>query len=422
MILIEPPVLELAKLDDLLRHDYSRALAAFYQAAVDNNLPVALWRYPNSHDKQALVDFSGVAQPTKIDFTQKIPGFTFAPFVNNGGESTLFIKASLHLDPNGHHFYAESPTAPNQRTVDNKNQFLATYRQLTVDLPPCEWITTPVQHDKNSVSTEAEFCTLVEEAIAYMETTGIKKIVASRATQIPLPPNFNPLATFETLCQRYSRAFVSLVSIPDVGTWIGASPEVLLSLDDQELRTVALAGTQAQPTDAPLSQITWGAKEIEEQALVSDYIRGFFRQLAPKEFTEDGPRTVSAGNIAHLQTEFKVKMDETQLLHLANQILNDLHPTSAVCGMPKPEALSFILEKEKHDRAFYSGFLGPVHLNHQSHLFVNLRCMQLRRNNAILYIGAGITKDSIPQAEWVETILKSETLLDVLQPELARAN
>jgi isochorismate synthase len=164
--------------------------------------------------------------------------------------------------------------------------------------------------------------------------------------------------------------------------------------------------------------VQWGAKEIEEQALVSDYIRYFLQRTQPDHFSEVGPHTVSAGQIVHLQTKFKVKLAEPHLSQLANQILHELHPTSAVCGMPKKEALSFILEKENYERAFYSGFLGPVHLNQQSHLFVNLRCMQLKQHSAILYVGGGITKDSAPQAEWTETVLKSRTLLNVLQPEV----
>jgi isochorismate synthase len=211
---------------------------------------------------------------------------------------------------------------------------------------------------------------------------------------------------------------VSLVSIPGLGTWLGASPELLLSVSGTQLSTVALAGTQARPPTAPLENIQWRAKEIEEQALVGDYIRDFFRQQGLDHFIEEGPRTVSAGNVVHLQTSFAVNLAPTRLLRLANEVLYTLHPTSAVCGMPKKEALSFILAHENYNRAFYSGFLGPVHLHGQSNLFVNLRCMQLGRERAVLYVGAGITPDSVPQAEWEETVLKSNTLLAVLQPEL----
>lgn len=402
-------------LDAPTSENYPRTRAAFYQAAVDTHLPVALWRNPLGQTQHALVDFNDVAQPTKIDFTEHTPGFAFAPFINEGGEATLFLKAGLYLDAAGHHFCDHRSAFDNPFATANRHRFLTRYQQLFHSHYPVglRWVTTQQQPH---LCTQAEYCTLVETAIAYIQQTGIKKIVTSRATETPLPLNFSPMATFAALCQRYPHAFVSLVSIPTIGTWLGASPEVLLSLSDQEIYTVALAGTQPRPSDRPLSAVSWGTKEIEEQALVSDYIRDFFQQLQLNPVTEIGPQTVSAGQIVHLQTQFRVRLDQPRLSQLANQILHQLHPTSAVCGMPKPEALSFILEKENYDRAFYCGFLGPVHLNNQSHLFVNLRCMQLKQDKAILYVGGGITPDSIPQAEWTETVLKSKTLLNVLHP------
>lgn len=389
-----------SELDGLMARDYGLALAALYQTAVNTGLAVALWRYPQTPTAEAVVDLSGPARMVKIDFSQKNSGFAFSPFVNEDGRSTRFINADIHLSAAGLHVPTAADPAP----------FLARLQFNS----PRRWFTPP-QPATDAISTQAEFCRLVQDAIGYIRATGIRKIVVSRATEVPLPPAFEPISIFNTLCRRYPHAFVSLVAIPALGTWIGASPELLLSLTDHRLHTIALAGTQARPADKPLEEIVWGAKEIEEQALVEDYVREFFRQIGIHPFTEDGPRTVSAGSIVHLRTDFDVQRPPEELLRLANSILNTLHPTSAVCGMPKNEALSFILEKEKYNRAFYSGFLGPVHLNNQSHLFVNLRCMQLLEDSARLYVGAGITQDSVPEAEWEETILKSKTLLAVLK-------
>lgn len=392
-------IASVSELDVLMGRDYGLALAALYQTAVDAGLAVALWRYPQAQTASAAVDLGGPAQMVKLDFNQKNPGFAFSPFVNEDGRSTRFINADVHLTAAGLSFPTAADPAP----------FLARLRVNS----PRRWLTPP-QPPADAISTPTEFCALVQDAIGYIRATGIRKIVVSRATEVPLPPAFDPVALFNTLCRRYPHAFVSLVSIPALGTWIGASPELLLSLTEHRLHTIALAGTQARPAHIPLEQVVWGAKEIEEQALVEDYVREFFRQIGSHPFTEDGPRTVSAGSIVHLRTDFDVQGPPEDLLRLANGILNTLHPTSAVCGMPKNEALSFILEKEKYNRAFYSGFLGPVHLNGQSHLFVNLRCMQLLENSARLYVGAGITQDSVPQSEWEETILKSKTLLAAL--------
>jgi isochorismate synthase len=112
-------------------------------------------------------------------------------------------------------------------------------------------------------------------------------------------------------------------------------------------------------------------------------------------------------------------MDELKLKDFASRFLYLLHPTPAVCGLPKNEALSFILEHEIHNREFYSGFLGPVNMTsgrgrNSSSLYVNLRCMKLRENTAILYAGCGITVESEPEKEWQETELKANTLLSVI--------
>ena len=107
-------------------------------------------------------------------------------------------------------------------------------------------------------------------------------------------------------------------------------------------------------------------------------------------------------------------MEATNFPLLGSVMLDLLHPTSAVCGMPKEFAKEFIRSHEKFDREFFSGYLGPVNLDEETHLFVNLRCMQLNHSNATLYAGAGVTEDSIPHNEWVETQLKCDTLIDVL--------
>ncbi len=384
-------------------------LIALYQAAIDTGLPVAMWQYPQRRGQFAVVDFGNKVEPTRIDFTHHDPGFAFSPFNNTGGNATLFINATLYVNPDG---FRLLPTANEYPNI--KKEFFEQYDALMAAPTIKTGWRIPAEYRTATSASREEFCTLVDDAISYIKESGIKKIVASRATEAPLPPGFNPVVLFDTLCERYPHAFVSLVSIPGIGTWIGASPELLLSLQPNSLSTVALAGTQARPDNKPLESVRWGQKEIEEQALVSDYIRDFFHDIGLRTFTTTGPRTISAGNVVHLQTSFTVKDTATHLHRLANQVLHRLHPTSAVCGMPKNEALSFILEKEKYNRAFYSGFLGPVHLENESRLYVNLRCMQLKTRSALLYVGAGITADSNPEAEWDETVLKSKTLLSVL--------
>ncbi|MEZ4779855.1 MAG: chorismate-binding protein, partial [Flavobacteriaceae bacterium] len=96
---------------------------------------------------------------------------------------------------------------------------------------------------------------------------------------------------------------------------------------------------------------------------------------------------------------------------------SNLHPTSAICGMPSALSKKFILENENYNREFYTGYLGPIlGPNEASFLFVNLRCMKLEKNKAHIFVGGGITKESNVNDEWTETQNKMQPMLQVLQP------
>lgn len=387
-------------------------LTAFYQAAVANELPVALWRLPTEDVAHAIVDLSGDVRPAPIDFSAGQPSFVLSPFVDEDHQSTLHLRADVHLTRGGLRTLRELWNGQRSRF----ERFMADFRafQLGERASAPAWYTTagqPVEPGCN----QADYRGLVQRAIEFISTSGLAKVVVSRQARAFLPDDFDPVVVFHRLCTRYANAFVSLVAVPGIGTWIGASPELLLADDGNALSTMALAGTQALPPNHPLASVAWSSKEIEEQALVSDYIRDFFQQAGVNSLEEAGPRTVAAGNVAHLRTDFRVTLPHEPRMALANRVLHELHPTSAVCGMPKDKALAFILQNEGYDRSFYSGFLGPMHVDSQSHLFVNLRCMRLDNRTASLYVGGGVTRESDPDAEWRETELKAETLLGVLR-------
>jgi isochorismate synthase len=116
----------------------------------------------------------------------------------------------------------------------------------------------------------------------------------------------------------------------------------------------------------------------------------------------------------HLKSVFEVDMKATNFPQLGSVMLQLLHPTAAVCGMPLEPALQFLEANEGYDRGFYAGYLGPVNVNEGTDLFVNLRCMQMSGNQAVLYAGAGVTIDSLPEKEWAETEMKFNTLLNVI--------
>jgi isochorismate synthase len=135
------------------------------------------------------------------------------------------------------------------------------------------------------------------------------------------------------------------------------------------------------------------------------------------ELTVSSPYSVQAGNLWHIKTDIAATIGSDSNLE---EIIKSLHPTSAVCGLPKAEAKDFILQNESYDRSYYSGFLGELNIDlatfrtEQSDLFVNLRCMKINDKYVELFIGCGITKDSVPEAEFIETVNKSMTMRKVL--------
>jgi isochorismate synthase len=270
------------------------------------------------------------------------------------------------------------------------------------------------------MAMEERFKNNVRQAIAAIKAGELTKIVLSRTKTLKHGEDFDPFQAFQKLHRSYPSAFVSLVSLPEQNEmWLGATPETLVSVDTEGIfRTTSLAGTQVakQPNgqEEEIKDIRWGQKEIHEQALVSRYIVECFKKIRLREYCESGPKTVKAGNLYHLRTDFVVDTHEVNFPELGTVMLRLLHPTSAVCGTPKEAALHFISEKEAYDRSFYSGYLGPVQVDQESALFVNLRTLRLSDGVATLYAGAGITEDSDPEREWEETEMKCETLLRVL--------
>ena len=170
---------------------------------------------------------------------------------------------------------------------------------------------------------------------------------------------------------------------------------------------MSLAGTRKAG-----SRGEWGSKEKAEQAIVSRYIEDLLIKHKVEGLQITETFTMKAGAMEHLCTGFNFVIADDGTMA---QIINDLHPTPAVCGIPKEKALQLIKKYENHHREYYAGFLGPVNLKGKTDLFVNLRCMKITPTQMILFTGGGITKDSVPEREWEETELKAQTLLDVLE-------
>lgn len=389
---------------------------SYWNAGLQLSFPSAMWRLPNEKTHYFLTSFLEKPLQQRVDLDELPPGFSVAPFNNPDGSQTYFLPADLLLS-----FDSRSRVS---KVLQQPSEFDINWQVLQEKISQFEYRTSTKQIESeeigNSESEKSRFISTVNNAIKEINDTDLLKVVLSRKKTYKINADYDVNSLFEKLCEAYPTAFVSAVYLPHLNqVWLGASPETLVSQDENGIfKTMSLAGTQSA-SDAEGQTLTeadaaWKQKEIEEQALVSRYIINCFKKVRVREYEEIGPRTAQAGNLMHLRSTFEVDTKAINFPELTSVMLDLLHPTSAVCGMPKEAATTLINETENYDREFYSGYLGPVNIQNATNLFVNLRTMKLQDNAATLYAGCGITADSDPEKEWIETEIKCQTIENVI--------
>lgn len=393
----------------IAEHSHLEIKSIFAQA-INDQLPVAVWRKPLSEPIYLAISLTRDTVVGDFELDSLGSGFLFCPFQTTEKFQNHFIKDDVLVSFSP----GRNPDVNVKNPVDHSaiNSLFSANNAIENTKP----FFAPDSAGHAECEKSDGFKTTVDLAVAEIGKGEMRKVVPARCSCINLPADFKAIEFFNSLEQSYPNAFTYLVAIPGIGTWIGATPENLISVDGEGFfKTTALAGTQKYEEGMSLIDAAWRQKEIEEQALVSRYIIDCFKKIRLREFEEIGPKTMKAGNLIHLKTEFIVNMNEVNYPMLPTVMLNLLHPTSAVCGMPKEPAMAFIQKHEDFDRAYFSGYLGPVNIENNTNIFVNLRCMQLvEKGKALVYAGAGVTMDSQAEKEWQETELKMDTLLKKL--------
>jgi isochorismate synthase len=344
-------------------------------AHYSKKLPFSVYRKPNSEIVSAFL-----MPDTELNFVSNFEekGFVFAPF--SSSEKVILFAANKGL-------YLSAEVALESYNLKD------------------------VVFKSNSLSKEKHIKT-VENAIEKIHSSNLEKVVISREESVDIT-NFDLIEIYKKLLSTYKNAFIYAWFHPKVGLWFGATPETLLNLKGTAFKTMSLAGTQDCNEN---EQVIWKSKELEEQQLVTNFIEHQLDKIATN-LEIDKTETVKAGNLLHLRTKVSGDLKETSNLE---ELIRALHPTPAVCGLPREVASAFIFKNENYDRSFYTGFLGELNIQHSkkdkksTSLFVNLRCMKIEQNKVSIFVGGGITKDSNAEKEWEETVSKSKTMKRVL--------
>lgn len=346
----------------------------------------ACYRLPYAETYTRIESYSEAERLNQLAEIGQAEGFVIAPF-NEDTNSPLLL---IHPDCITHHTLTDGPTV---RLTDGR-----CYGNAEAELMPT-----------------ADYELMYGRFSDAIKRGEFQKLVLSRQKDTVLAEDVDAVVLFERACRLFPRLMIMLFSTSATGTWLIASPEVLVESCRGTWHTMALAGTMPFAGGV----LEWSEKNRREQRVVEEYIANTLKGLC-RDIVTDGPYTMRAGNLVHLRTDFRFHIESTisaqsHRFTTLGQIISALHPTPAVCGMPKSEARDFICKNEVADRRYYSGFAGPVGIDNETHLYVSLRCASIEGRKMIFYAGGGIMPDSCCHDEWKESEEKIKTIAHVLQ-------
>ncbi len=367
----------------------SALLAPVIDQLLEKNTPFVSWFSPGENTPRLIISTSDkVKYLDSVAELTRQQGFVLAPFAVSSSFPVVLLQPEITL-----------------QGIEQVAAFDFAALPAHGSLPSFE----KGKSNENIIATKDDYMACIVKAIAAIDAGEFSKVVFSRCSYKERKgESLGQL--FLLLQQKSPQVFVYIANIPGVGLWMGATPETLLAIDGDYARTVSLAGTQALRPDG---NYCWFAKEIEEQAFVSRYAVDILNRYGISGYSTRGPENLETAAVAHLKTTFTFPAEN--IADKLGDFVADLSPTPAVCGLPKESARKFILLSEPHDRRYYSGFLGCWNMAEcPTHLFVNLRCMEVGKEGYFLYTGGGITAKSSPAKEWEETNHKAQTLLAVV--------
>ncbi|HUX38977.1 MAG TPA: chorismate-binding protein [Rectinemataceae bacterium] len=394
----------------------SGSIAELLALCVDRRLSFAAWRLPGEEDRFVAIQKDN--RPEEVAELHELldsGAFVVAPFRGDGDRKRFAIRPDILV----------------------RNSLDAATAEEILALPGFP------EGSLGSGGGQAvgfeDYLEQVRGIVDAIRGGSFDKVVLSRVKTVEgrFRPRLGEL--FELLCEAYAKAFVYLFQV-EGECWIGASPEVLLSSRGDRLVTVSLAGTRPY-SEANRDVAVWNGKERAEQDHVTRQIEGILREFSVEGVARSELATRRAGNLLHLCSEFAFPY--AAVASRLGPFVEALHPTSAVCGIPRAGAMELIAAIEGHERGYYAGYLGPVGPLAGSgaadggtakggaadgagdvdgatapggvQLFVNLRCMRVSPERLELFVGGGITAGSVPEDEWEETEMKARTLLSIIE-------
>ena len=329
------------------------------------------------------------------------------------------LKTALAHAPTGPHFVGMGFTAQDHRAAPWWQAFpaalLATPARVWHERLPAGEPHTPPAYLAGEViggTTFAAWQHAVAHVLDAIHHGHLRKAVLARAEVLTFATPPSPVDVLETLHAQHPHSYCFLMEpVPGVA-FVGATPELLARVQAGAVETMALAGSAARGStpeeDARLArQLLASDKDRREHAMVVEAVRTALTPLTRRLTIPASPRLRRLPHIQHLETPVNgLLKPHIGLMDVAAA----LHPTPALGGTPRADALACIAACEPFPRGWYAAPVGIAYPDGSGELGVAIRSALLLGNTAVLYAGAGIVEGSDPAREWEETGLKLATM------------
>ncbi|NEQ29955.1 MAG: isochorismate synthase [Leptolyngbya sp. SIO4C5] len=440
--------LEIEPLDpiDLLSGLAESTTVHFYYEAPTQQRAVVAWESATAYQSSGSQRFQQVRQFIKTQLSHIV---RYRPLLAKSAEPRFFCRFTFFEQASGA-FPAASAFLPRFQLVRQQQRFslslnLPITAQCSLDkvmreiqtcltrLETCRMLATSLQTARTLVPAcgaapqqslrhsryLTSFRSGVTHVLTQIQQQQMRKVVLAHALDVETSIRFWLPASLANLRQCYPDCYIFSTSNGRGQTFLGASPERLISISRGQLLTDALAGSaprgQTERQDTAIAQrLRHSRKERYEHQVVVDFIGQRLRQLGLQPQHSHTPNLLRLSNIQHLHTPICAQLSPE---HHPLKILEVLHPTPAVAGFPSETACDLIQQHESFERSLYAAPLGWVDANGDSEFIVGIRSALINQNQARLYAGAGIVAGSNPDKEVAEIQLKLQALLKALAVE-----
>lgn len=267
---------------------------------------------------------------------------------------------------------------------------------------------------RTALPEQDDFMQMVSKAVEATSAQRLDKVVLSRLMEIVTAEQVDIANLMTRLMTQNPGSYNFHVLLPEGGSLLGASPELLLRKQGHRYFTHPLAGSARRESDAEKDrfagqQLMNSSKDRYEHKLVTDAMRDVLQPRSASLTLPSTPELLTTSTLWHLGTAI-----EGEVSHQADTALSLaclLHPTPALSGFPHASAQKLIAELEPFNRGLFGGIVGWCDEHGNGEWVVTIRCGKVNGNRVRLFAGAGIVPASSPESEWRETGVKLNTML-----------